>query len=168
MIEGLKAPIWGVTAAGAVVGLWGGPAGVLIGAGIGGVIDLLRYEYARRWHGWHPLEEHHLRGVRRAAPGVPDAVIQQKAAEAGALITAPAMILQALLEDYAAHRAKPVFWKTPVVRNAVRAFQTAYNSDPQTSQGLGRLEVTGKFTPKTAAALTLYTHKSVSPDPAVS
>src|ERR1039458_4603843 len=81
-----KAPVWGLTAVGAAFGLWGGVPGVAIGAAVGGVLDLLRYEYRRRWSGWHPLGESHLRAVRRAAPRVPDEVIQRNAALAGGSI----------------------------------------------------------------------------------
>jgi hypothetical protein len=167
-VRDLKAPVWGATAAGAAFGLWGGPLGVAIGAATGGVVDILRHEYHRRWAGWHPLSEHHMRGVRRGAPGAQDDVLQRQAAVAGAAPPKAAIDLQLFLDKYAAHRGKPQFWKAQTTIAAVAAFQRAYDADYTTSQSLGAITITGRFDPKTAAALTLYTHKSVSPDPAAS
>lgn len=162
----VKAPIWGMTAAGAAIGLAWGPIGIAAGAFIGGSLDWLRHNYRLNWHAWHPLSEWHLRSVRAAVPHLPDEVIQNKAAIAGSSPPAAATALRTYLTQNAERRAAgDLFWKSAQTGVLVTAFQEAFNADTQMQRGLGGLQVTGYFGPKTAAVYTLYLHESVSPDP---
>lgn len=165
-LKEMKAPVWGLTAVGVAIGLLGGPVGVAIGALVGGGLDFLRHSHRESWRAWHPLDELHLRAVRLVAPRVPDALIQHKAAVAGNDPPGAAVALQKFLDDNAEHRAAgDAFWKSQAVRARVAAFQQAFNADIPTSGDVGKLTVSGLFSPKTAAALTLYMHRSTSPDP---
>jgi hypothetical protein len=164
-LENLKAPVWGLTAAGAALGLMGGPLGVVVGAAAGGALDYLRHTHRLNWKSWHPLEEIHLRAVRLVAPRVPDAVIQHKATVAGNDPPQEALELQGFIDSQG--RKDEEFWASPELAKLVGAFQEVYNTDIPVSGDVGRIAVTGKLDPKTAAALTLYTHKAVSADPAL-
>lgn len=56
------------------------------------------------------------------------------------------------------------FWQSPHTLMLVSAFQNAYNA---TDRPLGVLSTSGLYDKTTAAALTLYTHDPVAPDPNV-
>jgi hypothetical protein len=137
-----------------------------VGAAVGGIVDWVRHEHRQHWEAWNPLEEHHLRAVRAAAPQAPDDAIQRVAAVAGSRPPRAALRLKSYLEYNGPHRALgDMFWKSATTGVLTTALQYAYNSDRLARQSLGPIRVTGFYGPKTAAALTLYTHKSISPDP---
>lgn len=158
----MKAPALGLTVAGAGLGLLGGPIGLAVGAGLG----LLGDRWRHRHRALHPLTEHHLRSLRRAAPHLDDSQLQAKAIDAGQRPPIEARALLGLLKRAGRHRANRQFWHDGRTRKLVAAFQNAFNKDANAQAGLGSLEVSGRFDPATSAALALYVHETVSPDPA--
>ena len=159
----MKSPTFGLTIAGLGFGalILGGPLGIAAGAGMGLLGDHLRHSHRAK----HPLTEHHLRSVRRAAPHLDDASIQAKA---GALGTAPPVEATGLihyLKQAARHRSRRDFWVAQKTRALVAGFQKAWNRDVEAMRGLGKLQVHGRFDPATSGALALYAHETVSPDP---
>ena len=159
----MKSPAFGLTIAGLGFGalILGGPLGIAAGAGLGFLGDHLRHSHRAK----HPLTEHHLRSVRRAAPHLDDASIQAKASAAGAAPPVEATGLIHYLKRAARHRSGRDFWAASRTRQLVASFQKAWNRDREVMRGLGPLQVHGRFDPATSGALALYTHETVSPDP---
>ena len=159
----MRAPAFGLTIAGLGFGalVLGGPLGIATGAGLGFLGDHLRHSHRAK----HPLSEHELRSVRRAAPHLDDVSIQSKAASAGAAPPVEATGLLHYLKCAARHRSHRDFWAAQKTRALVAAFQRAWNHDVEAMRGLGKLQVHGRFDPATSGALALYAHETVSPDP---
>ena len=139
----------------------GHDGGIAAGAGMGLLGDHLRHSHRAK----HPLTEHHLRSVRRAAPHLDDASIQAKAGALGAAPPVEATGLIHYLKQAARHRSRRDFWVAQKTRALVAGFQKAWNRDVEAMRGLGKLQVHGRFDPATSGALALYTHETVSPDP---
>lgn len=159
----MKAPSWGLAAAGALLGLTAGPAGLTVGAVIGGGLDALRSGHRRRWAAMNPLDEHQLRAVRPLAPHLSDDAHQHKAALSRP--THEATALHELLGLFAAHRHKPKFWSHDKTRGTVAQFQQSFNDDRGVRAGVAPLPEDGRFDQRTAAALSLVTKHPASPDP---
>jgi hypothetical protein len=159
----MRAPAFGLTIAGLGFGalLLGGPLGIAAGAGLGLLGDHLRHSHRAS----HPLTEHHLRAVRRAAPHLDDESIQAKASIAGTSPPVEAVGLLSYLKRAARHRHHKDFWAAQKTRALIASFQKAWNRDREAMRGLGPLHVSGKFDPATSGALAVYVHETVSPDP---
>ena len=160
----LKAPSWGLTAAGAALGLTMGPAGVVVLATVGAALDALRSSHRKSWQRMNTLDEHRLRAVRPLAPHLPDEVLQYKAAVSRP--NGPAAMLHNFLHRHVDKRVKgDKFWKHDKTRGVVASFQQAFNRDRGMRVGSAPLPEDGIFDARTAGALALYTKVPVSPDP---
>lgn len=156
------------------------PAGLVAG----GLIDLYRHKR----HPAGPLTPAALQTIVAATPNVPHAAIQQAAlSAANDPANAAAKALDAaMMKTIVAHVQLMTVYGNEVTMSAVagvppppappdlvallrdrapqiRAFQVAFNASP-VSNTMGKLGVTGKLGGRTAAAMTLYTHRVVAPD----
>lgn len=114
----------------------------------------------------HPLAAVHMAAVVAAAPPTtPPATLQAVATAAPATAPPEATALYAYFQKYPYDRMLGgTFWRSAHTNYLVTAFQSAFNSAPE-SATLGPLKATGLYDGKTAAALTLYTHDPVAADP---
>jgi hypothetical protein len=144
-------PVGGVGLLGGGIGLFGGPAGALIGAVVGGVVGLA-------------LGKTIVAEVQKIippsamqSPGEPTVhqTVADQVADTG-LAKPAATALYAYLKVHGPDGS-------PDLGGLLTTFQNISNTDPQATALTGGLPVTGVYDVKTSAALTLYTHDPIPP-----